>query len=49
MDMHGINFSSVLKAIGVRRAYLFSKPVNALASLVTAIQALSAEAQQENP
>jgi DNA-binding NtrC family response regulator len=41
--------SSVLKAIGVRRDHIFIKPVNDLASLVTAIQALSAQPQQEAP
>lgn len=37
--------SNVLKAIGVRRDHIFIKPVNDLASLVTAIQALSAQTQ----
>jgi DNA-binding NtrC family response regulator len=41
--------SSVLKAIGVRRDHIFIKPVNDLASLVTAIQALSTQTLQEKP
>jgi DNA-binding NtrC family response regulator len=40
--------SSVLKTIGVHRDHIFIKPVNDLASLVTAIQALAFQTQQEN-
>jgi DNA-binding NtrC family response regulator len=41
--------NSVLKAIGVRRDHIFIKPVNDLAALVTAIQALSTQTVQETP